>query len=67
MVLGIYTGGGVPWHAKKMGVFGAGKAQKGGLLGAGTGKKGGPMCGHNQKNGVLGGCCLLEFNVSLSQ
>ena len=29
-VLGIYIGGGVPWHTKKGGVLGAGTAQKGG-------------------------------------
>ena len=29
-VLGIYIGGGVPWHTKKRGVLGAGTAQKGG-------------------------------------
>ena len=42
LILGIYIGGGVPWHTKKRGVLGAGTAQKGGL-----------RCGHNQKKGGL--------------
>ena len=52
-VLGIYIGGGVPWHTKKGGLR-CGHSPKRGVLGAGTApRKGGLRCGHNQKKGGL--------------
>ena len=52
-VLGIYIGGGVPWHTKKRSLR-CGHCPKSGVLVAGTApKKVGLRCGYNQKNGVL--------------
>ena len=54
-VLGIYIGGGVPWHTKKGGGLRCGHSPKRGVLGVGTApKNGGLRCGHNQKKWVLG-------------
>ena len=52
-LLGIYIGGGVPWHTKKGGSWVRAQPKKGGLRCRHSPQKRGLRCGHNQKKGGL--------------